>query len=67
MRLQKTDYTTNITYVRKILSWLTTEYSINYTILTILKKTIIYNLLYNLRNKYNLKETLYLYVYNKFH
>ena len=32
-------------------NWLNTEGSINYTILTILKKTITYNLPYNLRNK----------------
>ena len=50
-RLQKTDYTTSITDLRKKLNWLNTEDSINYKILTILKKTITYNLPYNLRNK----------------
>ena len=50
-RLQKTDYTTSITDLRKKLNWLNTEDSINYRILTILKKTITYNLPYNLRNK----------------
>ena len=50
-RLQNTDYTTSITDLRKKLNWLNTEDSINYKILTILKKTITYNLPYNLRNK----------------
>ena len=44
-------YTTSITDLRKKLNWLNTEDSINYKILTILKKTITYNLPYNLRNK----------------
>ena len=42
-RLQKTDYTTSITDLRTKLNWLNTEDSINYKILTILKKTITYN------------------------
>ena len=50
-RLQKTDYTTRITDLRNKLNWLNTEDSINYKILTIFKKTITYNLSYNLRNK----------------
>ena len=51
-RLQKTDYTTSITDLRKKLNWLNTEDSINYKIL---KKTITYNLPYNLRNKIKYK------------
>ena len=50
-RLHNTDYTTSITDLRNKLNWLNTEDSINYKILIILKKTITYNLPYNLRNK----------------
>ena len=48
---RRLSHTTSITDLRNKLNWLNTEDSINYKILTILKKTITYNLPYNLRNK----------------
>ena len=42
-QLQKTDYTNSITDLRNKPNWLNTKDSINYKILTILKKTITYN------------------------
>ena len=44
-----------MTDLRNKLNCINTEDSINYKILTILKKTIAYNLLYTLRNKIKLK------------
>ena len=52
-------YTNSITDLRNKLNWLNTEDFINYKIL---KKTITYNLPYNLRNKIKLKQTLDFYV-----
>ena len=54
-KLQKYDYTTIITDLRLRLNWVITANSIDYKLLTILKKTLTYDQLHNLRKLLNIK------------
>ena len=54
-KLNKYDYTTSITDLRLRLNWMTTANSINYKLLTILKKTLTYDQPHNLRQVLNMK------------
>ena len=54
-KLKKYDYTTSITDLRLRLNWMTTANSIDYKLLTILKKTLTYDQPHNLRQVLNMK------------
>ena len=54
-KLHKYHYTTSITDLRLRLNWMTTANSIDYKLLTILKKTLTYDQPHNLRQVINMK------------
>ena len=54
-KLKTYDYTTSITDLRLRLNWITTANSIDYKLLTILKKNLTYDQPHNLRQVLNMK------------
>ena len=55
-KLKQYDYTSSITDLRLRLNWMTTANSIDYKLLTILKKTLTYDQPHNLRQLLNMKK-----------